>query len=219
MDPAAAVPSAPVYAARLNGLLKTLANADGAVTECVRARRELVTALEKVLATNRAVLANDEAQLAQLATRRREVENKKADVELSIMRGLGPVDAAGVRESPAEGGNSASPPPVEPDRPEIEALTPPDTTSQTPPQSPPREGAVSLPPSGFRSPTGAPGIEMLSNLASQYQSLPVSSSGANGPNKRRRIDSGDDFPDLGGDDDGIDADVAEMLRKDSTHAA
>jgi regulator of Ty1 transposition protein 103 len=33
-DPATAPPSAPVYAARLNGLLKTLANAESAVAEC-----------------------------------------------------------------------------------------------------------------------------------------------------------------------------------------
>jgi regulator of Ty1 transposition protein 103 len=209
MDADAPVPSAPVYAARLNGLFKTLANAEGAVTECVKARKELVAALEKVLATNRAVLLNDEAQLSQLATRKKEVENKKADIELSIMRGLGPLEKQG---TPTDGGSVS--PPQEPDRPEVEALTPPSMNDDEPSLSPPPQAAVperTVSRSSSSLPPSAPGIEMLSNLASQYQALPVST---NGSNKRRRVDSNDDFPDLGGDD-GIDDDVAEMLRKDS----
>src|SRR5690606_13715288 len=47
----------PVQAARLSGVLKTLANAEGAVTQCIRARKDLIKELEKILATNREVLA------------------------------------------------------------------------------------------------------------------------------------------------------------------
>lgn len=208
MAPDATVPSAPVYAARLNGLLKTLAQAEGAVDLCVKARQALVGELQKILDTNKASLASDEEQLANLRKRKIEVDDKKRDVEFAIMQGLPNDDP-----SPSNG-LSAHPDP-EPEPPEIEALTPPPNEpeiseeaeqSRTPQFSPivPQEAT-------FQS-TPAPGIEILSNLAAQYKSVP---SGTNGSSKKRRLDDGDDFPDLGGDD-GIDADVAEMLRKDST---
>ncbi|KAK1968241.1 DUF618-domain-containing protein [Colletotrichum eremochloae] len=222
-DPSTPVPSAPVYAARLNGLLKSLASAEGAVAECVKARKGLIGELEKLLGATQEALANDERQYSELTSRKMETEEKRREVEQAIMRGL-PVHEAS--QSP---GNGTSKTP-EPERPEVEALTPPPVEAFTPPSvealTPPPaldEPAVprhadadrgrSASNSGFQ-PPAASGIEMLSALASQYQSIPVS---ANGANKRRRLD-GDDFPDLGGDD-GIDADVAEMLRKDSNGSA
>ena len=208
-DPSTPLPKQPVYAARLHGLLKTLANAEGAVAECVKARKELIGALEKILGSNRDALANEEAQLVTLAARKREIEEKKADVELAIMRRLGPVEARGSTPDGADTG-----PQPEPDRPEVEALTPPaidEDEGAATPQSPPIRSPISAKTPSFQPTPAAPGIEMLSNLASQYQSLPVAT---NGSNKRRRLDVSDDFPDLGGDD-GIDDDVAEMLRKDS----
>ncbi|KAF9870829.1 duf618 domain protein [Colletotrichum karsti] len=218
-DPSTPVPSAPVYAARLNGLLKSLASAEGAVAECVKARKGLIGELEKLLSANQEALANDEKQYAELTSRKAETEEKRREVELAIMRGLPTHEAS---QSPGNGA-SASP---EPERPEVEALTPPAMETFTPPsvealtppaihdeppihEHPEADRARSASSQGFQPPP-ATGIEMLSNLASQYQSIPVS---ANGSNKRRRVD-GDDFPDLG-NDDGIDADVAEMLRKDS----
>lgn len=179
--------------------------------------------MEKLLSANQEALVNDEKQYAELTKRKAETEEKRREVELAIMRGLPTHEAS---QSPGNG-TSASP---EPERPEVEALTPPPVEAFTPPSvealTPPpihdeppvlREGeadrARSASSQAFQPPP-ATGIEMLSNLASQYQSIPVS---ANGSNKRRRLD-GDDFPDLGGDD-GIDADVAEMLRKDSNATA
>ncbi|KAF6813429.1 DUF618 domain-containing protein [Colletotrichum sojae] len=222
-DPAAPVPSAPVYAARLNGLLKSLANAEGAVAQCVKARKDLISELEKLLNANNEALAADEKQYAELTTRKAETEEKRREVELAIMRGLPAHEAS---RSP---GNGASTSP-EPERPEVEALTPPPVEAFTPPTpeafTPPAihddppvpqqietDGVGLASTQGFQ-PSPASGIEMLSTLASQYQSMPIS---ANGSNKRRRLD-GDDFPDFGGDD-GIDADVAEMLRRDSNGAA
>jgi regulator of Ty1 transposition protein 103 len=60
-NPIVAPPSAPVHAACLNGLLKTLANAEGAVAESIRARK-LIEGLEKLLSTNRAALTDEEAK-------------------------------------------------------------------------------------------------------------------------------------------------------------
>jgi regulator of Ty1 transposition protein 103 len=210
-DPSQPVPSATVYAARLNGLLKNLAVAEDAVAECVKARTELIGALEKILDTNKAALAEEEAQLHTFSSRKATIDQKKKDVEFAIMRGLNERD-----QSP-QNGHSASP---EPERPEVEALTPPSghddfydepgpaMPSQAEPQT--TRSPVAPPQATFHH-TAAPGIDLLSTLASQYQSVPVS---ANGANKRRRVDSNEEFPDLG-NDDGIDADVAEMLRKDS----
>jgi len=221
-DPANVETRRPVYAARLNGLLKKLATAEGAVQECVKARTELVQALEKMLNSNRAELAADEAKLVDLGLRRKDVDAKKQAVELEIISGLASKDNEHAREP---GGNPAP----EPDRPEVEALTPPPVHDEpdiagngghaaaTPPAQPGKSSSHASPvvpqPAAFQ-PSAAPGIEMLSNLASQYQAVPISTNGAN---KKRKIDASDDFPDLG-NDDGIDADVAEMLRKDSQGA-
>ena len=227
MDPAAPLPAPPVYAARLNGLLKHLASAESAVAESVKARQELVAALDRILDTNRQALAEDEKQLREVGSRKSEIENKKQEVELAIMRNLGTGDEA--RMSPGDG-SSVSPPP-EPDRPEVEALTPPSAHDDydfhdSPPR--PQNGhphspaplypqSPVAPPQAHQQPayqSSAPGIEMLSNLASQYQAVPVAAA-VNGSNKRRRVDSGsEEFPDMG-KDDGIEADVAEILRQDN----
>ncbi|KAL1867120.1 hypothetical protein Daus18300_006519 [Diaporthe australafricana] len=206
-DPKQPTPSAPVYAARLNGLLKTLATAEGAVAECVKARTELIGALEKLLGTNKASLETEEKQLAELADRKSSIEQKKADVEMAIMRGL-------ADQAPANrDGQSASPVP-EPDRPEVEALTPPPIEDDTdmynaqgadhfePP--PAQESAVDQ----AQQPTG---LETLSSLASQYSAVPVSTNGGSASNKRRKIDSGEEIPDLG--EDGIDPNIDEMIRQ------
>jgi regulator of Ty1 transposition protein 103 len=206
-DPSAPPPAAPVYAARLNGLLKVLATAEAAVSESVQGRKELARQLRKLLDEHEEALAGEEKQLGELSSRKKEVERRKDDVERSIILGI----TADAHRSPVDG-PLGSPAP-EPDRPEVEALTPPAMSEE--PELPENPNStyppVDLPQSaGSGSHSAAPGIEMLSNLASQYQSLPVT---ANGSNKRRRLDGEDGYPDLGGDD-GIDADVAEMLRND-----
>lgn len=210
MEPGAVVPSPPVYAARLNGLLKTLASAEGAVEQCVKARKSLVDELQKILDTNKTSLAADEEQLNAFKRRKVEVDDKKREVEFAIMQGLSSEDVA-----PSNGTADQAMP--EPDRPEMEALTPepedaPMTTTTAMPQDVP-EFSPEVPQEATFQPSVAPGIEMLSELAAQYTSVPSAANGA----KKRRLDSGDDFPDLG-EDDGIDADVSEMLRRDSNGA-
>lgn len=204
-DPNQPTPSAPVYAARLNGLLKSLATAESAVEECVKARKELVEALEKLLDTNKTSLETEEKQLATLSQRKTEIGQKKQDVEMAIMRGLADQDSA------HQDAQSASPVP-EPERPEVEALTPPpanDDDFYEPQASGTGFESVAAP---AEQPTFAQaqptGLEALSNLASQYSAVPVST---NGTNKRRKVDNDDEMPDLG--NDGIDPNIDEMIRQ------
>jgi regulator of Ty1 transposition protein 103 len=207
MEPGALVPSPPVYAARLNGLLKTLASAEGAVEQCVKARKSLVDELQKILDTNKTSLAVDEEQLSTFKRRKVEVDDKKREVEFAIMQGLSSEDVA-----PSNGiADQAMP---EPDRPEMEALTPePEDAPAMATQQDVPEFSPDVPQEATFQPSVAPGIEMLSELAAHYKSVPSAANGA----KKRRLDSGDDFPDLG-EDDGIDADVSEMLRRESNGA-
>jgi regulator of Ty1 transposition protein 103 len=219
-----ALPAPPVYAAKLSGLLKHLASAENAVNESVRARKELVDALLKILETNRNALETELSQQKQLAERRAEVDVKRQEVELEIIRGMGASEGNDHHLSPQDGGHHAGHADQEPERPEMEALTPPsggdadDLDFYNNDVVTPQNGhGVQAQPQDHQHqqqgsfPSATSGIEMLSNLASQYQAVPVA---LNGSHKRRRVDSGDDFPDLGGDDD-IDADVAEMIRKDT----
>ncbi|KAI0534809.1 RNA polymerase II-binding domain-containing protein [Xylaria digitata] len=206
MAPGSTVPSAPVYAARLSGLLKTLAQAEGAVEQCVKARRELVNELQKLLDANRNALIADENELENVLQKKIRVEDKKEAVERDIMAGL-PND-----EPYPTGGHQDDQPVEEPDRPEVEALTPlsnEEEEFEPEPNSAP-EWSPEFPPEDTVSAYTAPTTEALPTIGSPYKSVATSANGA----KKRRLDETSDFPDLGVDD-GIDADVAEMLRKDS----
>jgi regulator of Ty1 transposition protein 103 len=207
------VPSAPVYAARLSGLLKTLAQAEGAVEQCVKARRELVSELQKLLDTNRNALIADEDELENVMQKKIKVEEKKTDVENALMAGL-PND-----EPYTTGNGQSEQPTAELDRPEIEALTPPsndDDEFEPEPSSAP-EWSPEFPPETTFPSHPAPVSQVLPPTGSAYRSPEVAyksvTTSANG-SKKRRLDNGSDFPDLGGDF-GIDAEVAEILRKDS----
>ncbi|GAB0133162.1 hypothetical protein EsDP_00001577 [Epichloe bromicola] len=198
LDPDNAVPSAPVYAARLNGLLKTLANAENAVAECVKARENLVSGLEKLLNATRDALASDKRAAENLCERKTNIEDKKQEVELAIMRALGPAESNGALIE-GESGSPGS----EPDRPEMEALTPPPAQEE--------QAMAPLETSGETATVSSTkvSLDMNQESALPYQSLSVS---ANGSNKRRRIEDSGDFPDLTGD--GIDPEVAQLLKDD-----
>ena len=139
-------PAAPVFAARLNGLLKTIADGEDAVAQMVRARTELKSVLDGLQAQYQKLLEADQQRLAQLAQRRMQVDERKRQVEDKIMRDLaggsgiaGGVDGAvsagqggdgvgaGVGGAGGAGGAGgiAVLPLQEPPRPEVEALTPP----------------------------------------------------------------------------------------------
>src|ERR1700722_17095888 len=87
-DPNAVTPSAPVHAARLNGLLKTLANAEGAVKESMKTRHELIQGLEQLLKSQMDRLTAEENELTRLSSRRTEIDARKKEVEDTIMRGF-----------------------------------------------------------------------------------------------------------------------------------
>lgn len=215
-DPNTITPSAPVHAARLNGLLKSLANAEGAVAEVIKSRNLLIEGLEKLLETNRNALAEEQSQLDLLSNRRIEIDTKKRDVEDSIMRGF----ANSNESTPADGspGNQMATPKSEPDRPEVEPLSPPLRPAKEEPNQPKSLPEFDLNASAAvnngsiytgqsMSPTS--GLDLLSSVSTSYgRSNSISSI------KKRKLN--DDFPEMGGDAmEGLDADVAEMLRQDS----
>ncbi|EFX01489.1 ABC multidrug transporter mdr2 [Grosmannia clavigera kw1407] len=207
-------PAAPVYAARLNGLMKSIASAEQAMGQTVKARSELKAVLEGLLASCQTALEAEVQQLTELGQRRAHVDATKRDVEDRIMRGLNATDNEAGRSSTGAGQ------PQEPPRPEMEALTPP-ATEPDETGGEPFAGVVSISEVAEQmtdsavvaeqslpaSISSASGIEILSHLASQAQ--PVSTNGAH---KRRRVleEKGDEVPDL---DDGIDADHADLRRR------
>lgn len=236
-DASAVVPSAPVHAARLNGLLKTLANAEGAVAESIKARKILISALEKILDTNRTALSNEEHLLVKMSNRRTEIDGKKKDVEDSIMRGFAssgsPSGSATASDGSPGVGHTPGTPPSELDRPEVEALTPPGYP-QPPAAEPVPELDLSTSNGGSneRTTTQAPiqsppvaGSDLLSSLATSnsYGAYGRSASASSGSSvKKRKLNQGEEFAGFGDGGDameGLDADVAEMLRQGSGSGA
>jgi regulator of Ty1 transposition protein 103 len=181
-----------VQAARLGALLKTLANAEGAVAETLKARKTLVEGLEKLLAKNRADLGVEESQLRDINSRKVETEGKKREVEAGILRGL-------AQFSSTTGEGRATTPDHDPPRPDAEPLTPPplggtDVESITPIGTP----------RGFVSTTDAnaiaeephnPNAELAAPV---FEALPTGSVVLNGPSVLPGLSSREMSP-LGGD--------------------
>ncbi|EKG15188.1 RNA polymerase II large subunit CTD [Macrophomina phaseolina MS6] len=235
IDPANPVPTPPVQAARLSQVLKNLASAEGAVAESIKARRELIAGLEKMLEGHKTTLARDEAAHQELGTRRAGIENKKREVEDAIMRGLSteptPISAANDprRRIPTSADNLE-----EPQRPDVEGLTPPPIESITPVGTPPHSYAPTSttgadtfppeqPPSHNEPPPSAAALEALAanNILPQKTARDDTNGHSDGypGSKKRRVGAGvaeQDFAEFADGDayDGIDADVADMLGRD-----
>lgn len=234
-DSSKPTPTPPVHAARLSALLKNLANAEGAVSESIKARRGLIAGLESIIETNRTALAGEEAQKETLTTRKSVIEAKKREVEDGIMRGLSapstPTVALGSPVSDARtNGRDMSPtdnPPFQPERPDVEELTPPPQDSRmsrgfsaaTTLVAPPSH-VQTIPPPSHHAPVAPPtaGADLLSSLSMppvrHYPGTPGSAGG--GMAKKRKVD--DDYPDFGIGEDAmadLDEDVAELLRAES----
>lgn len=144
-DPGTPTPSAPVHAARLSQLLKSLANAESSVAEIIKSRQALMEGLEKMLESNRIALSRDTALLTQMGERKADTEARKRDVEDAIMRGLAAEDSS---PSATENNNSSNnniggrtdgSGEDNLGRPNVEALTPPPVESLTPTESPMQE--------------------------------------------------------------------------------
>ncbi|KAK4542519.1 hypothetical protein LTR36_006772 [Oleoguttula mirabilis] len=133
------LPTPPVHAARLSALMRNLATAQGAVEASIKARRELLDGLEKLVESNRTKLNAEEAAVADLSAKKEGIEAKKKEVEDGIMRGLSaptsptagntPTGGAQTNGTLATNGGAA-----EPAAPETEGFTPPppDVESFTP---------------------------------------------------------------------------------------
>jgi regulator of Ty1 transposition protein 103 len=213
MDPSNPQQAPPVFAARLNGALNTLTASHATVSGYVKARQGLVAELEALLAASKAELDKDEEKLAQLAQRKDEIFSKKHEVEMEIMRGLDEPAGAGASSTTpttaAPGADAAAVSASMDAAPEVEALTPPSMHGNDEDEEDEYEPA--------------PEMETLDIVDQEMVAQEtVDQETAEPSRKRRRIEAdpvpvaNDDatdeaFPDLG-QDDGIDADVADMLR-------
>ena len=223
----AVIPSPPVYAARLNGLLKTLSNAEAAVTESIKARKVVIQRLESLLDSNRSTIMAEETSKELLTDRKTMIDSKKKEVEDSIMRGLpnsNPGTPIGADGSPAPGSNrSPATPAPEPIAPEVEALTPPrpEVEALTPPHQALLNAGDDNQSNGHTSATRqeSPTTAVSEALLALSNSHPRPSTSPSFPApKKRRMD--DDFPDLGDDAmDGLDADVVASLQEESGNCA
>ncbi|KAK7536945.1 RNA polymerase II-binding domain-containing protein [Phyllosticta citribraziliensis] len=236
-DPATPTPTPPVHAARLSQVLKNLATAEGAVAETLKARRELIGELEKMLTSHKAVLVDEEKKHEELGARRQSIENKKREVEDSIMRGL--------TEQPQQQLDQPAPPfedprlaympqqpaaayqtdldDLEPQRPDVESLTPPPVESITPVGSPSASASAFT---TLTTTTAVPDVAVHDFAHAHAAVLPQTrerddSGATNGYGaeygsapKKRRLGEGD--KEFGGSDqfEGIDDDVAAMLGKE-----
>ncbi|KAH7409837.1 RNA polymerase II-binding domain-containing protein [Phaeosphaeria sp. MPI-PUGE-AT-0046c] len=130
--PGAQMPSPPMHAAALAGLVKKLAQAEGAVADSIKARQDLIVGLEKLLETNKTKLELEQAQAVDLRTRKDAIEGRKRTVEAAILKGLSAAETN--KLSAAAPLPAASP--VARERPQVEELTPPPMESFTPVGSP-----------------------------------------------------------------------------------
>lgn len=241
-DPATPIPTPPVHAARLSALLKSLANAESSVAESIKARQALIEGLEKLLDTNRSTLAKEQSQVSELSNRKGVTEVKKREVEDAIMRGLS------AENSPAAHGNGSpevtdrttrASEDLDPERPEVEELTPPppesltsvgslrpDTTKSADQTVEPDIASAQIPiesqPTSSITPaipTPTPGADLLSSLSMPPRTRPPSGSPpTNGTSaKKRKMSHGEDFAEFTGGDAmaDLDADVADLLRQES----
>lgn len=136
-NPDAAVPSAPVQAGRLSSLMKSLASAESAVNDSIKAREELIGGLEKVLEVHRRKLAEEATTASGLSMRRTSIEAKRKEVEDVIFRRVNAEDVSSLIPSSANGaagevstaqnGNGGGSPEMEgftPPPPDVETFTP-----------------------------------------------------------------------------------------------
>lgn len=235
-----------MHAARLSSLLKVLASAENAVSESVKARRALLAGLDKIIETNKTALAEEEVKLAELSSRKATIDAKKRDVEDTILKGLNSTESSpitpGIHGSdPLTNGAAAlrhESTSLDPERPDIEELTPPPPDTQTTPrdENPTVQPAAEeeeeeddyeppimttdsfIQPLPMSLPTNSvAGSDLLSSLTSTPLGGFTRSPATANVSKKRKLEE-DDNAVFGGGGDAmadLDEDVAELLRAES----
>ena len=237
----------PVHAARLSSLLKVLASAENAVSESVKARRALLAGLDKLVEANKTALAEEDIKHAELSSRKATIDTKKRDVEDAILKGLNSAESSPVTpgmpgpDTLTNGATRRESMSIDPERPDIEELTPPPPDTQTPknelltPAAAPADEEDDYEPptlttDSFIQPfPHAPlpanlsaGSDLLSSLTATplggyHTPTPGTGTGtAANVTKKRKLE--DDDPVFGGGGDAmadLDEDVAELLRAES----
>lgn len=198
------LPVAPVYAARLSSLLKTLDNAHIAVKGAIEARETHIRNLEKLLLQSKVALDTDKKTFHDITDKRQKAEATKQDVEMMILRDMeesknGSGDGMDIHHGSH---NSTSPDDLK--SPEIEALTPPHQVIFEPPPPPSaseqhhqHSTAPAPPPQPHAFSQGA--SELLASL-----SAPLNGGGL----KRDKREDVNMY-------EGLDDDVADMFRNDA----
>lgn len=105
------LPSPPLYAAKLSGLLKSLDSASSAISNAISTRKEVIAGLESLLQINQAALESDIRGQGELFLKKNKVEETLKEVEVMI-----------AEEGNMEEARSTTP---EMAPPAVEALTPP----------------------------------------------------------------------------------------------
>jgi len=140
-NPAAAQLSPPVQAGKLSALLKSLASAETAVNDSIKARNDLVQGLEAVLKVHRSKLEEEETSLQDLGERKSSIEKRRKEVEDSILGRISAEESNGYGSSVVDSANNGIATGMEggPSRsPDVEGFTPPppEVESFTPTVSP-----------------------------------------------------------------------------------
>ncbi|KAL8803831.1 MAG: hypothetical protein Q9182_002963 [Xanthomendoza sp. 2 TL-2023] len=233
INPTKPTPTPPVHAARLSALLKSLSSAETAVAESIKTRQDLIKGFEDLLATNRAALEKEQAQLLATTERREAMERKKREIEDAIMRGVSATSTPSPGRDGASYVNGRATSSAEPERPQVEELTPPPTDSLSPTRSPKitaqgktatanQQGAEVNNQASLHPPNGLPPPSTTTTpIYSDAIPPPQLSSSdprhnASSPAKKRKLDA--EFEGFGAGDDamaGLDDDVAELLRAES----
>ena len=233
-DPDVVLPTPPVHAARLTGLIKSLAAAESAVNEIVKARQALITDIERILEINMKELEKEAETMAEMSSRKTMSENKKRDVEDTIMRGLSAENTPELELETGNGNGKRSSSFVD-ERPEVEELTPepedpPVMSGAIPPGEPTTLDDLTSSKSSPINPAVAAALSGFGGGGNTSRIRVASSSSLNGSSAKRRKMSHEEanaVPDMGSMGlDGaydnplgdvlanLDADVEELLKQE-----
>ena len=195
----------------------------------------MLAGLDKIVETNKKALAEEETKYAETSSRKAAIDAKKRDVEDTILKGLNSAESSPVTpgthgtDPRMNGGAKRDSMSLDPERPDVEELTPPPPESRVPQEQPPpvptHEGEYEPPitnTDSFVQPPPAPlpvnsaGSDLLSSLTATTLGGYARRLGGSSLPKKRKLE--DEDPVFGGGGDAmadLDEDVAELLRAES----